>query len=209
MILQPMKLLLAVVLGYLSLLPNTTSVIAQSASQSKPLTTTCSPLTRLKPPSRSGPPSQISRRAGGWQGGRNSAKSKSVDGSDSQCYDFLDDHVHAGAGTTGSRRIQCLWYFYYDRHTISNELDTTKEKEKNNNRIDWIRRNECPGVLSSNLVSTTIKRFGIGGFNRISQKISELLNEATLATALLVNATESILLDTLISIQKKVAVSEN
>ena len=67
MILQPMKLLLPVVLGYLSLFPSTISAIAQSASQSKPLTTTSSgkqPLRLVLPPLPPGQPPG-GRRYGG------------------------------------------------------------------------------------------------------------------------------------------------
>ncbi|QDL06566.1 hypothetical protein DP113_00375 [Brasilonema octagenarum UFV-E1] len=71
MILQPMKLLLAVVLGYLSLLPSTTSAIAQSASQSKPLTTTSSrkqPLRLVLPPLPPGQPPGGRRYGGASRG---------------------------------------------------------------------------------------------------------------------------------------------
>lgn len=71
MILQPMKLLLAVVLGYLSLLPSTTSVMAQSASQSKPLTTTSSrkqPLRLVLPPLPPGQPPGGRRYGGASRG---------------------------------------------------------------------------------------------------------------------------------------------
>ncbi|KAB8330571.1 DUF928 domain-containing protein [Scytonema tolypothrichoides VB-61278] len=70
-ILQPMKLLLAVVVGYLSLLPCTTSVMAQSASQSKPLTTTSSrkqPLRLVLPPLPPGQPPGGRRYGGASRG---------------------------------------------------------------------------------------------------------------------------------------------
>ncbi|MBP5977583.1 DUF928 domain-containing protein [Brasilonema sp. CT11] len=66
-----MKLLLAVVLGYLSLLPSTTSAITQSASQSKPLTTTSSgkqPLRLVLPPLPPGQPPGGRRYGGASRG---------------------------------------------------------------------------------------------------------------------------------------------